>query len=701
MQKLLLCLLPFLLPTLTAARAQGTVPTWEYQHAGGSYTLAGHNPTAGQTTIVPVLLVPVRLHLEAKTTGGSAVMMDASQDVPSVLRSPVFSAFPFLSGGKTQYIDAMLRATFPDVSNWHTLLGKPKVQPVEITVPLGRGYALSSRKGGGALAVVDVDYLQKQIFGKLPRQDGTLVVVLTHNTAYYVDGDATICCTWGTHGIARETGNSFVLGSYLKEAPAVIKDSDVQPLTEQLAEFFYDPRHDPQHYGYNVTTPGNAVPSWTFARADLGCGGTGIGSSYFLLQPTDTNPKNNFPASPAFTAGTYHLENIALLPWYLQPSIELSQNYSFPDPNTLSKPATRCVRTGMTVASGSSAGAAPSSADHRLIGYWTGHGPGSTPFPLRRVAPAWDIVIVAFDAPVKNATEGTLNFRLPNGITAEQFKGDVRYLKSRGKKVMISLGGGGEYFQLDDPTHVANFVSSVTQIVTEYGFDGVDIDFESPSLVLQPGDTDFHHPTTPSVVNLIAGLRQLHDHFGPGFMLSLVPEGPQLPAGFVTYGGQFGSYLPITDALRDILSFVDVQDYNTPPLEGLDGEIYQSHTADYHAAMTELLLHGFPVGGDPKRFFPPLPQEKVAVGFLEDYDQPALARKAMATLLTGKALAGSNYKLREPAGYPHLMGAMLWTIDDDQLNGYDFSNLLGPLLHGNVYKIPPITAVDLLLINNK
>ena len=76
------------------------------------------------------------------------------------------------------------------------------------------------------------------------------------------------------------------------------------------------------------------------------------------------------------------------------------------------------------------------------------------------------------------------------------------------------------------------------------------------------------------MVNLIAGLRKLHDHFGPGFMISLVPEGPQIPAGYPSYGGQFGSYLPIVDALRDILSFVNIQDYNTPPLQGLDGEVF-------------------------------------------------------------------------------------------------------------------------------
>ena len=35
------------------------------------------------------------------------------------------------------------------------------------------------------------------------------------------------------------------------------------------------------------------------------------------LQPTNTNPKNNFPASKPFVAAAYHLQNVALLPWYV------------------------------------------------------------------------------------------------------------------------------------------------------------------------------------------------------------------------------------------------------------------------------------------------------------------------------------------------------------------------------------------------
>jgi len=274
-----------------------------------------------------------------------------------------------------------------------------------------------------------------------------------------------------------------------------------------------------------------------------------------------------------------------------------------------------------------------------------------------------------------------MRFRTPAGFDTGQFKADIAYLKSQGKKVLISLGGGGVYVPLDAPNCVSNFVSSVSRIVAHYGFDGVDIDLESPSLDLAPGDVDFKHPTTPSIVNLISALRRLREHFGPSFMISLVPEGTQIPAGYASYGGQFGSYLALTYALRDILSFIDVQDYNTPPLEGLDGEIYQAGSVDYHAAMTELLLQGFNVGGNPNEFFPPLPATKVAVGFLTGDATPTEVSQAMDYLITGKAPAETEYKLRNSTGCPGLIGAMFWTIDDDRRGNYNFSNVVGPQLH--------------------
>ena len=153
-------------------------------------------------------------------------------------------------------------------------------------------------------------------------------------------------------------------------------------------------------------------------------------------------------------------------------------------------------------------------------------------------------------------------------------------------------------------------------------------------------------------MNLISALRQLHDHFGPGFMISLVPEGTQIPSGYPSYGGQFGSYLPITYAIRDILSFIDVQDYNTPPLEGLDGEIYQPGTVDYHAAMTELLLHGFNVGGDPEALLPADAGQTRLPSASSPETTPAIVSQAMDYIITGKAPAGTHLQAAQPGRLP-------------------------------------------------
>ena len=698
MRLILLCFIFTLVPV---AYSQGTVPTFRLNAGSNTYTLLGRDPGQASTTVIPTVLVPVTLSFDSKRIAGKPFVSDSSRDVASILRSPIFAASRMSTTGKMQYADGLLRATFPKAQNWHTLLGKPEVHPISIRVPVGSGYVLSSRRTGLSVTVVDIRFLQKQLFSRLPKHQEALFLVVTHNTSFYSDGDATECCSWGTHGIDSDSGNSFVLASYLHKAPSVVTDKDVQPLSEQLAEFINDPLHNPLSEARDQLSPGNHFPGWlrpsSMRPGDQGrCGGTGVASSYFLLEPTDMNPKNNFPASTPFVvqgdAAAFHLQNVALLPWYIGSSGDLGSTYSFPDSQILASPAVPCPQRGRRqtdeaehpAAPRPSIAAAPVSQTingHRLIGYWSGYGASGSIFPLREVSPQWDVIIVAFSTPDKNAPEGTMQFKTPAGLDTAQFKADIASLKAQGKKVMISLGGGGQNFTLADPKRVPNYVSSVSKIVSDYGFDGIDIDFEGPSLSIDPGDSDFRHPTTPSIVNLISALRQLHDHFGPDFMISLVPEGTQIPSGYPSYGGQFGSYLAITFAIRDILSFIDVQDYNTPPLEGLDGEIYQPGNVDYHAAVTELLLHGFAVGGNPAHFFPGLPANQAAVGFLTGDTTPEVVRDAINYIITGSAPVGTQYRLRRTAGYPDMIGAMFWTIDDDRRGNYNFSNLVGPTLH--------------------
>lgn len=685
-----------------AASGQGSAPTFEYHTRSLSYTLAGRDPAQGGTTVIPVVLVPLTLSFEAGRRHGAPLIMDAAPDVQRILRSPVFARFRFGPADNTQYADAMLRTMFPAAQQWHTLFGTPRIEPLKIAVPVGYGYVLGSKRTRTWLAVADAEFLEREIFKRVPRLDGKLVIAVTHNTAYYAYGDATVCCSWGTHGVDPLTNNSFVLASYLRSAPPIVGDEDVQPLTEQLAEYVIDPLRDPLFHpvhGQLPATTGNVVPAWR-RPAGGGCGGVGVGAAYTLLEPTDTNPRSDLPVSKPFIVNSggsrWHVQNVALLGWYLDATDGLPSTYSFPDARSLTSAATPCASLNRTggAAPTPKASEEPTPAaipldtppnGHRLIGYWTSRGPQNSVLRLRDVPPQWDIVIVAFAVPDPAGPEGRLLLQIRGPrqpeIDLDQMKQDIQWLKSHGKKVMISLGGGGQYFKLNDPTSLPNFVSSVTQIVSEYDFDGVDLDFETPSLVLDPGDTDFRRPTTPSIANLISGMRQLREHFGPEFMISLVPEGTQLPAAYIGYGGQFGSYLPILWGIRDILSFVDTQDYNTPPLEGLDGEIYQLGSADYHTAITELSLHGFQVGRDPRQFFPPLAADKVAVGFLVDATTPQVVGEAMDCLITGKRAPGTKYELRKPGGYGSLVGAMFWTIDADRMDDYRFSNQVGPQLH--------------------
>jgi chitinase len=659
-----------------------TVQMFQYSENGAAYSIAGHNPARGETTHIPVVIVPIALRFASKPDE----VLNASSTVPELLQSPLFAPFPFPGQARTQYLDAMLRASFPHPDNWHTLLAKSDVlEELTIQVPPEAGYLLTSIQGG-KLGIADVNFIQRELFKRVPKHEGSLLLAVTHNTAYYVESDATICCTWGTHGTDEATGNSFVLASYLKNAAAIVQDRDVQPITEQMAEFANDPMHDPLIPVKKHDPSGNKVPRWlrpaSMHPGDQGpCGGDSIAAPYFLLEPTDINRKNNLPYSKPFvvTNGTsiYHVQNVALLPWYLG----TGQPFSFPDATVLAEPARPCPNTMAMpeINSEPKPRSAPRNG-HSLIGYWTGSERGRT-LALPAVSPQWDVVIVAFAVPDHHAPEGTLRFEPPNGISPVQFKAAVAELRRAGRKVLISLGGGGQLFTLDQPASIPVLVSSVTRLVRDYGFDGIDLDFETPSLMLAPGDQDFRHPRTTGIVNLIAALRHLKAQLGPSFLISLVPEGPQMVAGHVSYGGQFGSYLPIAYGIRDILTFIDVQDYNTPPLEGLDGEIYQAGTIDYHAAMTELVLQGFRIPGGQDLNYPAIPQNRVAVGFyVEETDVPTVTA-SMRFLIGGERPPTASYTLRQAHGYPSMIGAMFWNIDEDRSMGYAFSNVVGPLLH--------------------
>lgn len=339
---------------------------------------------------------------------------------------------------------------------------------------------------------------------------------------------------------------------------------------------------------------------------------------------------------------------------------------------------------------GSSAAPAPkAAADHALVGYLhTSFANGSGYTRLADVPESWDIIDLAFGEPT-SATSGDIRFDLcprtecPGVESKDEFKAAVKAKQAAGKKVLISIGGQNGQVQLTTGRARDTFVSSVSAIIDEYGLDGLDIDFEGHSLSLNADDTDFKNPKTPSIVNLIAAVKTLKATYGSGFTLTMAPETFFVQLGHQFYGtgkwgGQdprAGAYLPVIHALRDDLTLLHVQDYNSGPIMGLDNQYHSMGGADFHIAMTDMLLTGFPVAGDTNNVFPALPPEKVAIGMPASTNAgnghvPTTEVNKSLDCLT-KGTDCGTYKTH--GTWPGLRGLMTWSINWDRYNNGEFS----------------------------
>ncbi|GAB2699373.1 glycosyl hydrolase family 18 protein [Paenibacillus thermoaerophilus] len=326
----------------------------------------------------------------------------------------------------------------------------------------------------------------------------------------------------------------------------------------------------------------------------------------------------------------------------------------------------------------SKAEAAVSTGKKIIVGYWHNFDNGSTNIRLRDISPDFDVIQVAFAEPVGGASSGNMSFT-PYNATVSEFQSDIAFLKSRGQKVLISVGGANGTVELTTSQARQTFVNTMKSIINTYGFDGFDIDLEGSSLSLNPGDADFKNPTSPKIVNLISATREILNSYGPDFLLTMAPETAYVQGGASTYGGIWGAYLPLIHNLRNELDYLHVQHYNSGSMIGLDGRSYSQGTPDFHVAMAEMLLAGFPVANNPNNMFPALRPEQILIGLPASpqaagggYTTPENVQKALDYLIKGQSFGGS-YVLRNGAGYPGLKGLMTWSINWDKYNNYQFS----------------------------
>lgn len=313
-----------------------------------------------------------------------------------------------------------------------------------------------------------------------------------------------------------------------------------------------------------------------------------------------------------------------------------------------------------------------------LIGYWHNWENAAAPFLApEKVHQAYNVINIAFATP-RNNTDFDIYFH-PLIIKKDDFKSRIKSIQSQGKKVLLSIGGGNTSVTLDSSYEKDVFVQSVLRLLVDYEFDGMDLDFEGTSIRLTGGTIET--PVDSSIILMTAAVKEImadyHSHFKRKAILTLAPETAYVQGGQSGFGGIWGAYLPLMDALRDSIDLISVQLYNSGAMYGLDWNIYYQSTPDFIIAMTEKLIKGFNTKGG---FFKGFPESKIIVGL------PACNRAAgsgfapidsinlaMNYLLGKSSSQPGVYKLKQEGGYPKLRGMMTWSINWDASDSCSYS----------------------------
>ncbi|MEV5695721.1 chitinase, partial [Micromonospora globbae] len=268
---------------------------------------------------------------------------------------------------------------------------------------------------------------------------------------------------------------------------------------------------------------------------------------------------------------------------------------------------------------------------HVLTGYWHNFDNPAVELRLRDVPAEYDLVAVAFAE--ATATPGAVTFAVDPGLSAAlggytdaDFTADVRTLQSRGKKVIISVGGETGRVSVNDAASAVAFSDSVYALIQRYGFDGVDIDLENGL-----------NPTY-----MAQALRALRAKAGAGLIIAMAPQtiDMQSPAG---------SYFKLALDIRDILTVVNTQYYNSGAMLGCDhNAAYPQGTVNFIVALACIQLEA---GLRPDQVGLGLPAGPGAAG--GGIVAPSVVNAALDCLTRGTN-CGS---FRPPRTYPGLRGA--------------------------------------------
>ncbi|MFE2073297.1 chitinase [Streptomyces misionensis] len=301
--------------------------------------------------------------------------------------------------------------------------------------------------------------------------------------------------------------------------------------------------------------------------------------------------------------------------------------------------------------SGGGGGTGGSLPKHAVTGYWQNFNNGAKVQKISDVPSAYDIIAVAFaDA---TTTPGAVTFNLDSaglgGYTVDQFKADIKAKQAAGKKVIVSIGGQNGTVSVSDSASATNFANSVYSLMQTYGFDGVDIDLENGL----------------NATYMTQALRALSAKAGPSLVITMAPQ-------TIDMQSTSASYFQTALNIKDILTVVNTQFYNSGSMLGCDGKVYSQGTVDFLTALACIQLQG---GLAPSQVGLGVPASTSAAG--SGYVSPSVVDNALDCLS-----AGTNCGSFKPSKtYPALRGAMTWSTNWDATSGNAWSNAVGAHVH--------------------
>ncbi|MGI5402606.1 chitinase [Streptomyces sp. CA-135486] len=332
-------------------------------------------------------------------------------------------------------------------------------------------------------------------------------------------------------------------------------------------------------------------------------------------------------------------------------SASTSYQFQVTATNAAGESAKSAAVTGTTSASGGGGGGG-TVPKHAVTGYWQNFNNGATVQKISDVPANYDIIAVSFaDA---TGTPGGVTFNLDTaglgGYTVDQFKADIKAKQAAGKSVIISIGGQNGTVTINDSTSATNFANSVYSLMQTYGFDGVDIDLENGL----------------NSTYMTQALRSLSSKAGSKLVITMAPQ-------TIDMQSTSNEYFKTALNIKDILTVVNMQYYNSGSMNGCDGKVYSQGSVDFLTALACIQLEG---GLAPAQVGLGLPASTSGAG--SGYVSPTIVNNALDCLARG-----TNCGSFKPSKtYPSLRGAMTWSTNWDAKSGNAWSNAVGPHVHG-------------------